>query len=147
MKVKDIMTKKVISIKPEDNAKDALELLFKMRISGLPVIDAAGKLSGMFTEKEVINTIIPSYAEKVGVYVYEEDPKIVKQKVSNFASLKVKDVMRKEVITTTEETSLCEVAHIMFRQKARRLPVLDKSGNVVGIIARQDVVSAIFRGE
>jgi CBS domain-containing protein len=61
MKVKEIMTKELVSIKPDDNAKDALDILFKMQISGLPVIDTQGRLVGMFTEKDILKQILPSY--------------------------------------------------------------------------------------
>jgi predicted transcriptional regulator len=144
MKVLEVMTKKVISLKPEDNAKDALDLLFNMKISGLPVIDEKSKLCGMFTEKEVLAKILPSYIEAVGEYVYQDNPKAVKQKILEMAHLKVKDVMRRDVITVNEDAPLCEVAHLMFVQKARRLMVLNKAKEVVGIIARGDVVKALF---
>lgn len=145
MKVKEIMTKKVISIKPEDNAKTSLDLLFKMQISGLPVIDQKGKLVGMFTEKEVITKVLPTYMENVGGFVYDDNPKAVKQKVLNFDKLKVSDVMRREVITVDEDTALCEVAHLMLTQKARRIPVVNKNKDIVGIASREDLVKALFR--
>jgi predicted transcriptional regulator len=144
MKVKDVMTKKVISLKPDDNAKDALNLLFNMKISGLPVIGEKGELCGMFTEKEIIAKILPSYMESVGKYAYQENPKAVKQKILEMAHLKVEDVMRKDVITVDEDAPLCEVAHMMYIQKARRLIVLNKAKEVAGIIARGDVVKFLF---
>ncbi|MFH1440872.1 MAG: CBS domain-containing protein [Candidatus Omnitrophota bacterium] len=144
MRAKEIMTKQVISINPEDNARNALDTLFKMRISGLPVIDNAGKLVGMFTEKETITKILPSYVENVGRFAYEENPKQVKQKILSFIDMKVKDVMRKDIITLDEDTTLCEVARLMLTQKARRIIVLNKSKDVVGIISRGDVVKSLF---
>jgi predicted transcriptional regulator len=98
----------------------------------------------MFTEKEVLAKILPSYIEAVGEYVYQDNPKAVKQKILEMAHLKVKDVMRRDVITVNEDAPLCEVAHLMFVQKARRLMVLNKAKEVVGIIARGDVVKALF---
>jgi len=142
MKVKEIMQKDVVSVKPEDNVMDALRFLFKMRISGLPVINAQGKLVGMFTEKDVLSHILPSYIEKVGRFIYEENPKSIKKKFMELDKVKVSQLMRRDVITTNEDASLCEVARIMLTQKARRLPVVDKSGKVVGIVAREDVVKA-----
>ncbi len=144
MKIKEIMTKDVISIKPDDDAKDALALLLKKEISGLPVIDDKNRLAGMFTEKEVLTMILPSYLEKVGKFMYQENPKAVKQKITNFQKMKVKDIMRREVVTVDEDTALCEVARIMLTQRVRRLPVLNKEKVVVGIVARQDVVKALF---
>jgi len=145
MKVNEIMTKDVISIKPEDNAKDALTLLFKMQISGLPVIDENGKLAGMFTEKDILSYILPSYIEKVGRFIYEENPKSTKKKFVELNKIKVRQLMRKDVITTTEDTALCEAARIMLTQKARRIPVIDKSGKVVGIVARCDILKAFAK--
>jgi len=143
MKVKKVMSKDVVSVNPEDNAAAALALLFKMQISGLPVIDAQGKLVGMFTEKEVLSYTLPSYIEKVGKFIYEENPKSTKKKFVELSNITVSRLMRREVVTTTEDTVLCEVARIMLTQKARRLPVLDKSGKVVGVVARGDILKAM----
>lgn len=144
MKIKEIMSKKVISVGPEDNALDSLNMLLKMQISGLPVVDEDGFVVGMFTEKEVLAKVLPSYVGSVGIFRYEENPKAVKQKMAALGSLKVKDIMRKEVVTVNEDTALCEAARIMLTQKARRLPVLGASKRVSGIIARIDVVKALF---
>jgi CBS domain-containing protein len=143
MRVKEIMTKEVISVSADTNAQEALELLQKMQISGLPVIENK-KLVGMFTEKGVLSAILPSYVEKVGSFVYQDNPKTVKKKISALGSLKVKDVMRKEVVTVDEDTGLCEVARIMLTQRARRIPVFNKAKDVVGIVSRGDIVKALF---
>jgi len=145
MKVKEIMTKDITSITPDTNASEALELLLKMRISGLPVLDEKNKLVGMFTEKEVLSAILPSYVEKVGRFMYQENPKAVKQKTLAFRHLKVKDVMRRTSVTLDEDTTLCEVARIMLTQKARRITIFNKAKEVVGIVARGDVVEALFK--
>jgi len=145
MKVKEIMKKKVISVMPTDSVLDVLNLLLKMEISGLPVIDEEAKLVGMFTEKDIISHILPSYIQNVGRFIYEENPKATKIKLAGLNNIKVSQLMRKEVITTTEDTTLCEVARIMLTNKARRLPVVDKSGKVVGIVARGDVLKAFAK--
>lgn len=143
MRIREIMTRDIVSVKPEDNAKDALNLLFKRQISGLPVIDAQGKLAGMFTEKDILSYVLPSYIEKVGRFVYEENPKAMRRKFAELDKIKVSQLMRKEVVTVSEEATLCEAARLMLTQKARRLPVLDKSGKVVGIVSRGDVLKTM----
>lgn len=145
MKIKEIMAKEVVSVKPDTSAKDALGVLFKMQISGLPVIDAEGKLAGMFTEKEILSYTLPSYIEKVGKFIYEENPKSTKKKFMELGKIKVSQLMRKDVVTTSEDTGLCEVARLMLIQKARRIPVVDKTGRVVGIVARGDILNAFAR--
>ncbi len=145
MKVREIMTAEILSVSPHISAKEALDFLFKHRISGLPVIDANGKLVGMFTEKDVLKSVLPSYIEKVGKFVYDEDPKSTKRKMAGLAGIKVSQIMRKEVITLNEETSLCEVARIMLTQNTRRIPIVDKQGKIKGIIAREDIVKAFAK--
>lgn len=145
MKAKEVMKEYVVSVKPDDNARDALDLLFKMEISGLPVIDAQGQLVGMFTEKEVLSHILPSYIEKVGRFIYEEDPKSTKKKFAELSRIKVSQLMRRDVVSTSEDVALCEVARVMLTKKARRLPVLDKSGKVAGIVARGDIIKAMAK--
>lgn len=145
MKVREIMTKQVTSISPDVSAKEALDLLLKMQISGLPVISKDGKLVGMFTEKDILINILPSYIEKVGSFVYEENPKSIKRKFQDLLNLSVSRLMRKDAVTVDENMSLCEVARLMLTQKVRRIPVLDKEKRVVGIVAREDIIKAYVR--
>ena len=143
MQVKEVMVKDVESLSADISVKEAMDILFKRKISGLPVIDKEGKLVGMFTEKSILSYLLPSYIEKVGRFVYEENPKATKKKLSELCHIKVAELMRKEVITTTEDTTLCEAARIMLTQKARRLPVMDKEGKITGMIAREDILKAM----
>jgi CBS domain-containing protein len=145
MKIKEVMTRDVTSISPQISAKEALDLLLKMEISGLPVIDEKNKLVGMFTEKDILRNVLPSYIEKVGRFVYEENPKLIEKKFQYLKDLSVSKLMCKDVVTVDENTSLCEVARLMLTQKVRRIPVLDKEKKVVGIVAREDIVRAYAR--
>lgn len=145
MKVRDIMVDKVVALNVNDGALEAVSKLFNMQISGLPVTDEKGKLVGMFTEKGVIAKLLPSYLGAVGSFSYDDNPKAVKQKVSALAQLKVKDLMRSEVVTIGEDAAISEAARLMLTQKVRRVPVLDKEKNMVGIIARGDILKAIFK--
>lgn len=145
MEVADIMTKKFKSLSPDANAIEALDLLFEMEISGLPVIDERGKLVGMLTEKEILAAILPSYVEKVGSFIYQDNPKAIKQKIINMRGMQVKELMRRNVVTVNEKANLSEVARVMLIQKARRLPVLNQAKEVVGIISRGDIMKALFQ--
>jgi CBS domain-containing protein len=145
MEVADVMTKELTSVLPDAPATEAVELLLKMQISGLPVIDENHKLVGMFTEKEVLAGILPSYVDKVGSFTYQDNPKAVKQKVINMRGQRVKDMMRRNVITIKEDAKLCEAARLMLIQKCRRLLVLNGAGEVTGIVSLGDVVKALFQ--
>ena len=146
MKVKDIMIKNVTTLSSDIPAMDAVKKLFELEISGLPVVDSDGRLVGMFTEKDLLKAILPSYVEKVGKFIYEENPKGTKKKLEDLSGIKVKDLMRKEVVTITEETDCYEAARVMLTQKARRVPVIDRENKVIGIVARCDVLKAFMSG-
>lgn len=145
MKVKDIMTENIKSISGEISVKEAMELLFKHKISGLPVLDKKGSLIGMFTEKDILKTVLPGYVEQVGKFIYEDDPKIIKKKMQGLDKIKVKEIMRKDVVTISKETSLSEAARLMLTQKIRRVPVVDEDKKVIGIVAREDIVRAFAK--
>ena len=147
MKVKEIMKKAVISLSPDLSAREGLDMLLRRRISGLPVVDKKGRLKGMFTEKDFLRYILPSYLDKVGEFRYEDNPKYIKQKISRLDKIKLSDIMRKEVVTVEEGFTLSEVARIMLTQKVRRIPVTSREEVVVGMVAREDIVRALLRKE
>lgn len=144
MKVKDIMVKNVTTLSPNMFVKDAAKRLSELEISGLPVVDENGKLVGMFTEKDILKAILPSYIEKVGKFVYEDDTKGIKKKLETLSNTKIKEIMRKEVVTITEDTSCSEAARIILTQKVRRIPVIDKENRVLGIVARCDILRVLM---
>jgi CBS domain-containing protein len=145
MKVKEIMTKEVTTIKMHMNAKEALAIMLKTRISGLPVVDFTGKLVGMFTESAILASALPSYVDKVGGFVYEENPKAITKRLQELEGVKVNQLMQKEAITVNQEAKLSEVARIMLTHKISRLPVLNKQGELVGIVTRKDIIKAFAK--
>lgn len=146
MKVKGIMTRNITTLSSDMSVMEAAKKLSELEISGLPVVDSDGRLVGMFTEKDILKAILPSYVEKVGKFIYEENPKGTKKKLEGLCGIKVKDLMREEVVTITEEADCYEAAHVMLTQKARRVPVIDRENKVIGIVARCDVLKAFMSG-
>ena len=143
MKIKEIMVRDIKSLSGRESVKDALDLILKFKISGLPVIDK-GKLIGVFTEKDVLRAILPSYVNQVGGFVYGDTPKNIKNKLIKLAELKVSDVMAKGVEVVGEETALLEAARLMLVKNMRRIIVVDKNDKVLGIAARCDILRALM---
>ncbi|MFA5039092.1 MAG: CBS domain-containing protein [Candidatus Omnitrophota bacterium] len=146
MKISEMMTRDVRTLSPEIPAVDALRKLFSEKISGLPVVSGEGKLIGMFTEKDVLRAILPSYVSQVGRFVYENGPKTISSKVAKLSRFKVSDLMRKEVVKVSGDTPVSEVAHIMLTQNVRRVPVVDSEDRIAGIVARADVLDWLLKG-
>ena len=146
MKIGEIMTRDVKTLTTDMPVTEAVRQLFEMKISGLPVVAADGKLVGLFTEKDVLRAILPSYVSQVGRFVYENSPKTIKFKVAKLADFKVGDLMRKDVVKVNVDATAAELAHIMLTQNVRRVPVVDASDKIQGIVARSDVLSQLLNG-
>lgn len=142
--VKEFMSSKIKSLPPDMNAKEALGTLIRGGTSGLPVIDAEGRVVGVFTEKEVLKAILPDYIKDVGSFVYIDTSKAELKKLAGLDRHLVKDLMRKEVPTISEEASLTEASRIMVTKGERRVIVV-KGGRTTGVITRCDVVKALAK--
>ena len=145
MKVAELMTREVLTIPPDMSVKEAAQLLFEREISGLPVVDEKKKVIGMITEKEIIGMALPQYAEQLGDFDVTLDDEPFIKKIAQADKIRVKDVMRKEILCVNEDVSVAEIARLMIAKKARRIPVLDKNKKLAGIIARADIVKEIAR--
>jgi len=145
MKVSELMTKEVLTVSPEMSVREAAKMLFAREISGLPVVDENKRVVGMITEKEIIAMALPKYTEELRDFdiILNEEP--FQKKVADADKIKVKDIMRREVLCVNEDVSVAEVARLMIAKKQRRIPVLDKEKKLVGIIARADIVKEIAK--
>ncbi len=153
-KVKDIMTGDVITFSPDALIYDCARLLKEKRISGAPVVNGEGEVVGVLSETDIIklieskeiniNMILPSPFDvlELPVRMKIELDKIAKN-VGKAATAKVEDIMTKGVITVGPEEDIPDAARIMADRKINRLPVLDGSGKLIGIITRGDVIGAI----
>jgi predicted transcriptional regulator len=128
MQVVDLMTTNVISVSPETPIKDAARLMFRHRVSGLPVIGSAGQVLGIITEADFLRLEVARSSEA---------------EVSPVDS--VGEVMSSGVVTVGADMGVAEAAQIMVVQDVKRLPVVDDDGKLVGILSRLDVVAVFTR--
>lgn len=126
MLVGERMSHPVITVTPDMTVLDAVDMLRREHIRRAPVVHD-GKLVGIVSEKDMLNAS-PSAATLLSVWE-------VNYLVSK---IKVKDVMTKRVLTTTEDTPVEEAARLMADSKVGGLPVV-RDGKVVGIITETDV--------
>jgi len=116
------MKTKLVTLPPDTNVFDAVDLLIKNKISGAPVVDKDNRLLGVFSEKSVMKVLVEA--------AYEQVP-----------ADRIDGIMNAEPCTITEDTLLVTMAQIFLNSECRRLPVL-KDGILVGQVSRRDVVQA-----
>lgn len=145
---KDIMTKDVITVKPETSIEELAGILMKNEISGVPVLDDSGALYGIVTENDLISRNkrlhIPTVVSFLDAAIYLESSKKFEQEVKRVTATSVKEICIRKVVTIAEDTSLVDIATIMSEKKAHLLPVV-KAGKIVGIVGKRDMVKAMAR--
>ena len=142
---KDIMTKEVITIKPEATVKELAKLLTDNKISGVPVVDEDGNIAGIVTENDLISRNkrlhIPTVLRLFDAYFVLGSGK-VEEEMKKMAASRVDGICTKEVISISEDTTLQEIATIMSEKNIHLLPVL-KNKSVIGIVGKADIVRAM----
>lgn len=145
---KDIMTKDVVTVKPETSIEELSSILVRNEISGVPVLDDAGALYGIVTENDLIRQNkrlhIPTVVSFLDAAIYLESSKKFEEEVRRVTATKVGDICARKVVTITEDTTVVDIATIMSEKKVYLLPVV-KGGRVTGIVGKRDVVKAMAR--
>ena len=119
---RDIMSSRLVTLRPEMDVFQGIEVLVKNKISGAPVVDENRNLLGIFSEKSCMKVLIDA--------AYEGLPT---NSVSSF--------MDHEPTTIEPDTQLLTIAQIFLSTPRRRLPVLE-GGKLVGQVSRRDVIRA-----
>src|ERR1700722_1607747 len=141
----DLMTRDVAVVHPETSLLDAVKLMAKRRISGVPVVDDAGSIVGMMSEGDLVRWH-EGDTERQARWLamladgFELAPEFLRGIQEQ--RRKVKSVMGKDVPTVTEDTPARDVAHLMHARNIKRVPVV-RDGKLVGIVARSDLVRAL----
>lgn len=131
MKVSRILATKgsgVLSIRPEQSVKEAVQLLMRHNIGALVVINDAGELVGIVSERDVVRHLA---------------------KRDEILSLPVSEIMTGDVVTALPQDDLISVSHVMTERRFRHLPIME-GGKLVGMISIGDVLKAqrdAYRGE
>lgn len=143
MKAAEIMTAPVITIAPEATIADAAELLLAHRISGAPVVDAAGKLVGIVSEGDLLRRVEAGTERRRSWWleIFTRSDTLAAEYVKAHGR-RVSDIMTRWVVTAAEDTPLAEIADLLERHGIKRLPVV-RDGAVVGIVSRANVLQAV----
>ena len=145
---KDIMTKDVITVKPDTSIEELASLLVEHRISGAPVVDDSGNLYGIVTENDLISRSkrlhIPTVVSFLDAAIYLESSKKFEQEVKRLTATKVSEICMRKVVTISEDTTIMDIATTMDEKKVYLLPVV-RNGKVLGIVGKRDMVKAAAR--
>lgn len=142
MPVRDVMSKKVVSVREGSDIHEVSRLLSENRVSGLPVVDEENRVIGVLSEADLLHMAGiekgHSFRDILKHILGEPFPK-------NREGNIVKDIMTSPAITTTPWADIREVAEILDEKRIKRLPVVDENNRLTGIISRGDIIRALAK--
>ena len=148
LRVKDVMSKQVVAVSPDDSLHEALDLICENRVSALPVVDSHGHCVGMLSTSDLINLTheLDDELHNLG-RTNESKPQWLAERLARaFGSERVVEQMTETAETIHQEVSVCDAAAMMMRNRVHRLPVTDDHNKLLGIISTMDIMSAVANG-
>jgi len=142
MKIKDIMTKNIISITVEASLKELAILIKQHRINGVPVVNKEGALVGIITMTDILKILKDIYywseLESVKPGLGVKDALMAEKEKAT-----IETKMTTNVRTVKEDDTVEDVLKLMCRYNIHTIPVV-KDGKLVGVVGVTDIVYAVF---
>ena len=155
LRVRDLMTTQVLTVKSTDTVKRAIIKLAVDNVTGAAVVDNRNHVIGMITEFDVLSLII-RYQDKL-----DKDPSTTQSLLSipmdgdvadpalveankEISEMKVEDIMIRTVLCTAPDEVISRALQKMMKLNVNRLPVLEQ-GILVGILSRSDIIFHIYK--
>ena len=145
MQASDVMTRNLVTIGRDAPVREAIRLMLDKQVSGLPVVDAAGKLEGILTEGDLVRrSEIATERHRWPWLEFLMGPGRMASDYVKTHGRVVDELMTHEVAVIGPDTPLADIVALMERRRIKRLPVID-NGVLVGIVSRADLLAALGR--
>ena len=144
MKVRDIMTTDVVSVKRDTSVNEVAKVMGARDISGVPVVDESGAVVGIITELDLIlrNTELdmPRFIQILDLgRIPLELPGQYRHRLLHMLGTRAEDVMSHEVVTMGPDEDVEKLAELMVTRRVNPVPVVEQ-GKMVGIVSRADLI-------
>jgi len=143
MRAHQIMTRQVITVGPDTAIVEAARIMLQNHVSGLPVVDAGGKLVGVVSEGDFIRRAEIGTQRKPGRWLQllfgpgSSATDFVREQ-----GRKVGEVMTREPLSIAEDAELPDIVEMMEKHHVKRLPVM-RGDRMVGIVSRSNLLQAV----
>ncbi|MBF0158005.1 MAG: CBS domain-containing protein [Magnetococcales bacterium] len=145
MLVSDIMTTHIRTAKADDTIRSVAAIICTNNISALPVVDENNHLIGLISEKDILNKLLPSFSDFLDDPVRARDFIAMETAYDGVLALEVRTVMTQKVLSVAPDDPVLQAASRMTINKFRRMPVVDRSGLLVGVISLGDIHKSFFK--
>jgi len=143
LRVRDIMTAPAVTVDQDTSVAEVVRILIHADFNGLPVVDDRDRPVGIITQGDLVRRA--GMPLRLGLLT-EADDEIVNEFFENAADLSASEIMAAPVRTVEDDIPVNEAVHTMREHGFKRLPVVDSSGKLVGIVTRLDIFRAAVSG-
>jgi CBS domain-containing protein len=146
MQARDVMTKAVVTVKPETPIGKIAALLLEKRISGVPVVDETGAVVGMVTEGDLLKSNAPDREKRREWWLtlLAEGEGLAKAFLSTISNNQrtAREIMSAPVVTVSDDTDIAEIGKLFATLQIKRVPVI-REGRLKGIVSRADLIRVV----
>jgi CBS domain-containing protein len=144
MKARDLMSTKVVTVKPDTPVREIAALMVEKHISGVPVVDDNDALVGIISEGDLLRRpeLGTEKHHRPRWLSFFTDAQEEAREFTKTHAMHAEEVMTKSVSYVDEDTSLGDVVSKMEKENVKRLPVL-AGGHLVGIVSRVDLLRTL----
>ncbi|NEX16317.1 MAG: signal transduction protein [Halochromatium sp.] len=144
MKVRDVMSTSVRSVKPDTKVVEVASLMCLFRFHGVPVVDEENHLVGIIAEKDMLHSLFPTVDALMTEGMHSVDMDRQMGRYGETLEKRVDELMTKNPISVDPDMHLLRAATIMIKNNFRRIPIAEKDGTLIGMLSLGDVHKAIF---
>jgi CBS domain-containing protein len=145
----EIMAREVPTVRPEEDARTAIDLLSKSDLGAIPVVDDENKVVGIVSESDLIlseeesDLHLPHYLNIMGGIVFVGSMKGFEERLEKAFATKVSELMTADPIVCHDYESADRVAKKIAEKHHNHLPVIDADGYLMGMVTRADALAAL----
>ncbi|MDD2366256.1 MAG: CBS domain-containing protein [Desulfuromonadaceae bacterium] len=148
LKVADIMTSKVVSIKETTTVREMADIFDSMRFGTLPVVDEAGNLTGIVTASDLVEQDRPLHIPTV-ISIFDwvipiEGEGALQRELNKITAQTASELASTDVVTVSASDLVSTAAEVMSSRKLHALPVVEGK-KLIGIVSRIDIIRSMNR--
>ncbi len=150
--VKDIMTKKVVTVAPEAPLIKAVNCLLENDVSGLPVVDKNNKVIGIVTEYDIATkgsladlTTFVRLMQESRAFKHEHEENSILGSIERVLNTTVRQVMNSDPLVLNHNTSINQAVQTFIEHHSvNPIPIVDDANQLVGILSRRDLIKLFY---
>ncbi|MFF5338483.1 CBS domain-containing protein [Streptomyces sp. NPDC013181] len=140
--VADVMTKKVVAVRPDASFKEIVTAMERWKVTALPVLEGEGRVVGVVSEADLL---LKEEFHDHRLGIVEQLRR--RDATAKAGSDRAAELMTTPAVTVRPEASLPRAARLMATRRVKRLPVVDADGMIQGVVSRSDLLKVFLRSD